>query len=218
MASNRFYSYDREAEVSDKLITQETINNGLRWWPDRLRIAFSTRANGGYRHTLRVVRLADKRVRSLATSRLEPHCAWSPDGKEIAYSDANCLMVVPSEGGEAREITCAAWSKLPQLGAFPGTLAHYVWWDLILPGWSPDGRMLAWTVPVPDKKRVELWVVDYATGRHQVAWAGQREYYSMPRRPMWSPDGKRIAITVSRYPDTGVWALKTSSYKQTHSC
>jgi Tol biopolymer transport system component len=164
-----------------------------------------------------VVRLADKGVRRLARARLAPQAKWSPDGRLLAFTDANCLMAVPANGGPVREVTCASASPLPGPGKFPGMLANYLWFNNINPSWSPDGERLAWTVPVPEEERVELWIVDSASGRHQVAWAGERKYASIPRGPLWSPDGKRIAFTMNWYRQDEIWVLRNLLRRPGHA-
>lgn len=207
-SSSILYWRDNHSGQGDHLeLDGETLDaDHLSWSPEGGDIAFSTQSFG--RHLLAVVRIADRRVRRLAATRLSPQPVWSPDGTTLAFTDANCLMTVPAGGGTARQVVCAAPSRLPAPGAFVGPLADYVWFNKIHPSWSPDGRHIAWTVPVPELRRVELWLVDHETGRHTTAWAGEPDYATMPRGPLWSPDGRHIAFTMTAYPKDEIWAYR----------
>ena len=115
-------------------------------------------------------------------------------------------MVMAPEDPASSKLTCVAPPNLPerpwQWGARPI-------------GWSPDGARLAWTIPVLDKRRVELWVVDRATGKHQVAFAGEENYYTMPVGARWSYDGRWIATDIHWYPDHEIEKLTTLLAKLT---
>ncbi len=203
------YRYDTRTQQPETLLrTDEELQGGISLSPDEMRLAFATVAEGRQTYTLRLFRLSDRTVMTLASSRLAPQAEWSPDSRTLAYTDANCLMVVPAGGGTPKELVCATPSKLPQPGTFPGTLVNFLWWNAINPTWSPDGRRIAWTVNVPENNRVELWIVDYATGKRQVAWAGETDYYTVPRGPLWSPDGTRIAFSLNTYPKDQIWVLR----------
>jgi len=209
LRGNEVYRYDTRTQRSETLFrTDEKLRGGVGVSPDETLLAFVTVAEGRQTFTLRVFRLSDRSVVTLASSRLGPQATWSPDSRMLAYTDANCLMVVPVGGGAPKELVCASPSRLPQPGTFPGTLVNYLWWNGINPTWSPDGRHIAWTVNVPENNRVELWIVDYATGKRQVAWAGETDYYTVPRGPLWSPDGTRIAFSLNSYLKDQIWVLR----------
>jgi Tol biopolymer transport system component len=204
-----FYWHDpATGETKQVEIDDLSIEADLAWSPDRSEVLFSARRRGSGTHDLAVLRLSDERVKILASSRWILHGAWSPDAAQIAFTQANCLKVVAARGGPAREIVCAGGADLPAPGKFRGERVDYLWDNAIHPSWSPDGRRLAWTVPVPEKKRVELWIVDAASGAREVAFAGENDYYSLPRRPLWSPSGRHIAFTMLWYLDREIWRLR----------
>jgi len=72
---------------------------------------------------------------------------WSPDGREIVFYSARSgswdIWVIPSEGGEARQLT-----------SDPATDER--------PGWSPDGQ---WIVFRSDRAGGRLWRDTYGGGR-----------------------------------------------------
>ena len=123
--------------------------------PDPVRVAeLERKMNGGRGHKLRLLRVSDREVKTIASSRLWAWPQFSPDGKEIAHADGNCLMVASVRGGEAREITCAPPSKLFEVSTGVQSIVGHLWWSDLSAGWSSDGRMLAWTAPIPEKKQV----------------------------------------------------------------
>lgn len=98
--------------------------------------------------------------------------AWSPDGEELAFVDAeSALRVVDVASGKVR--TVAASANVPQ--------------------WSPDGRRLAFGRVVDGRE--QLFVVN-ADGSGERRIVSSDAYDSLPE---WSPDGESIVF--SRDPD-----------------
>ena len=57
--------------------------------------------------TIYNVSAIDGTWKRLGTSRLTPFPIWSPDERELAFSDANCLMVASAEGDRLETLYCA---------------------------------------------------------------------------------------------------------------
>ncbi len=98
--------------------------------------------------------------------------AWSPDGKEIAFSMAGSIWKMRIGETVAHELTANRTYDSS-------------------PAWSPDGRWMAYTAE--DEKSVKLMLLNLATGESSpLTSAGQ-----LNLDPAWSPDGKRLAFVRS---------------------
>jgi len=111
------------------------------------------------------------------TQRLLP--AWSPNSARLAvYDGATANIAVLNADG----------SNFVSLNTGSGVDTY--------PGWSPDGRQIAWRKDVSSCN--EVWVMD-ADGTHQrklVLPAG-----FLPCEIAWSPDGKELALAANG----GIW-------------
>ena len=110
--------------------------------------------------------------------------AWSPDGKQIAFTSSGTknmtggnwqIYVMDADGENLRRLTENDFND----------------WN---PSWSPDGQRIAFTSNREDNGNKEIYLMD-ADGRNQ------RNLTRNPHHdedPSWSPDGKRIAFTSNR--------------------
>lgn len=196
-----FYDCNRATGQVQSLWTevQEEPLPPASWSPSGQSLLFSTRPGKDGRFPVLELRPAAQSLRTLVWSRSRPFPHWSPKGDQIAYTDKNCLMVLPAAGGEPRQLACGPASVLPRFAYFSlGGL-----------DWSPDGRTIAWTFHNEPQRKIEIWLVDCRTGNRSVAWSGEKDYGSWPNDPAWSPDGRRIAIRTEYKPEYEIWRLSS---------
>jgi hypothetical protein len=95
--------------------------------------------------------------------------AWSPDGKELAFSMAGSIWKIRIGETTAYELTANRTNDSS-------------------PAWSPDGRSIAYTAE--DERGVNLKLLSLATGETTALTSGG----DLNLDPAWSPDGKRLAF------------------------
>ncbi len=126
------------------------------------------------------------------------NAAWSPDGKQIAYSGTDstrqiAVWVVNVDGTDARRLT-----------AFPrGERAQ-------VPGWSPEGRRVAFQVgaPVPSdptKRLAHVYVIDLRS--EALTKLAPHDSPHLDEVPVWFPDGRRIAFQSDRSGTLEIWVM-----------
>jgi Tol biopolymer transport system component len=105
--------------------------------------------------------------------------AWSPDGTRIAFDTSDEIYVVRADGSHLRLL----FHGPP--GSGPGA-----------PSWSPNGdRILFFNTPgTPGAFRGEVWIMNAdGSGRRRIFHP--RCCVGDWRPPIWSPDGKAIAVS-----------------------
>jgi Tol biopolymer transport system component/tRNA A-37 threonylcarbamoyl transferase component Bud32 len=115
--------------------------------------------------------------------------SWSPDGQQIVYARGNDLFLAKADGSESRRLV---------------TLTGPASW----PRWSPDGRVLRFTMEEPQGIWQSLWeVASDGTGLHPLlpGW----------RHPPseccgnWTPDGNYFVFESNRgRQETTLWAIR----------
>jgi len=114
---------------------------------------------------------ADTRTVTLDHGAVDP--VVSPDGSQIAVSILGAIWTIPSNGGEAHQITND-----------DGWYSH--------PGWSPDGKSIAYGKQLSDSS--DLIVRNLATGETNKLYHTQFAF----RQVTFSPDSKNVFFLLDR--------------------
>jgi Tol biopolymer transport system component len=153
------------------------------WPPDGGRLTF-VRAEEGNRHVwnLWLLSLGSGEIRRLTSFRYGQtwSASWFPDGRRIAYSHEDRLVVLDVDSGASREYSTPIAGRLVRT-----------------PAVSPDGSQAIFQV-----SRSGAWLLQFPTGAmHRVLGDRSAEEFA------WSPDGRRVAFHSRRSGDWGIWIM-----------
>ena len=160
--------------------------------PDSERVAFRSDRDGG---GIFVMGSTGESVKRLTDFGYDP--AWSPDGKQIVFSTGDGqnpwsrdalaqLWVVPSSGGEVRQLTKTG--------------------DAVQPSWSPSGRRIAFWGLRSDSGQRDLWTIPADAAGEPVPV----EVTSDPAvdwNPVWAPDGRTLFFASVRGGSMNLWRV-----------
>jgi Tol biopolymer transport system component len=161
--------------------------------PDGQRIAFRSERDGA--GAIFVMGSTGESVKRLTDFGYDP--AWSPDGKQIVFSDRDGqdpysrvtpahLWVVPSAGGEIRQLTREG--------------------DAVQPRWSPGGRRVAfWGLKLGSGQR-DIWTVPAAATGEPVHVAVTADPV-VDWNPVWAPDGRSLYFASERGGSMNLWRV-----------
>jgi Tol biopolymer transport system component len=120
--------------------------------------------------------------------------AWSPDGQRIAF--------VSDQNGTPRVWTISANGGAPQPleeTNAANTNSHLAWW------------------PSPDIVYQKPGMRNYLriNGSAQTAILPQESVGWVPGKPIFSPDGNKVAVFWNRQPEAGLWIISLKPYSET---
>ncbi|WP_456425441.1 hypothetical protein [Rhodocaloribacter sp.] len=155
----------------------------VAWSPDGRRLAYARRTRGRHGSLLYDLYLVDadgKHRRRLTHSRRATAPTFAPDGRRLAF--------IGSEGGTANLflLDLATGEETP-LTHFTGDV------QLAAARWHPSEAKIAFARFDADGTR-DVAVLDLTTGVVEAVTDGAAD----DRRPVWSPDGTRLAFTSLR--------------------
>ena len=117
-------------------------------------------------------------IEKLYMTRQIGRSTWSADGKSVAFisnmSGRNNLWIVPAEGGFPVQLTVSDQRQTA-------------------PGWSPDGKWIAYQSDYDGDEQWDIFLVSPQTGK-VVNLTQTREIAEL--NPTWSPDGRYLAYEV----------------------
>ena len=198
----RKVSFDPSAGKTASEPVSVTRGSMQLWFPDASPDGewLACYSMGNQRHIL-IMRTDGSGLRDLTDDSFRHYWPrWSPDGKRIAFSSRRSgnfeLWVINRDGSGLQQLTQAQG-------------AHYS-------PWSPDGRMIAYSIHTPKN--------DCVIVQPDKAWNEQKLEYLPPLSDSslsfegwsWSPDGKRLAgikhLPSGVHSGIGVYDLESKNY------
>jgi hypothetical protein len=166
---------------------------------------------------LRVVRLANCRVRTLVRSGVTPPLRWSADGRYLAYGSGSVVSAAGGRPSRPLGPLAAGWgsgspgwvwspaghrlagvtTKSGVAIGGPGQEARMLWrqhWGATSIAWSPNGRTLAVSrslyLHAPAPYHQEIWLLTLATSTPRLLWHLDKPAPAPPWLSGFSPDGR----------------------------
>jgi len=166
------------------------------WSPDGKRIAFARCPPNLFKaisvpgcYELYVMNADGSHLRRLTHNRVDDdHPSWSPDGKRLAFTRGPTgpadLWIIKADGSQPHRLTKDRLIEANPVWSPAGGLIAFMQFH------GANDRRVSVSVIRPDGTRRRDWIaIEYAAGgnfQQQVLYGG----------PTWSPDGRRLALTV----------------------
>jgi len=157
--------------------------------PDGERIAFrSDREPSG----IYVMEATGENLRPVTAGGFHP--SWSPDGKEIVYSEA---------GRDSPDVRNTDPSKLWIVTVETGAKRLLTERDAMQPAWSPHGLRIAFWFMPPAVGRSDIATIPRAGGEPLIVTKGAATNWN----PVWSPDGKYLYFASDSSGNMNFWRV-----------
>jgi serine/threonine protein kinase/Tol biopolymer transport system component len=155
--------------------------------PNRSELLVLNFAGGGMEAPLWVLSALGGSARRLGAVTASD-ATWTPDGQQITYTRGSEIHLAKRDGSQSRKLVAVAGIAL---------------W----PRWSPDGRLLRFTVLNPKSNSSSLWEVA-ADGTHLHALLLGSDQPSADCCGNWTADGRYFLFQSQREDATSIWALR----------
>ena len=201
-------------------LTNEGKNLRPAWSPDSKQIAFVSYHRGEDRKGLYIMDADGRKLRRVDDQKVQAFngifqsgCAWSPSGKQIAFSivvprnDRMHLCVIDADGKNFRQLTQdgpivkpVAGNQLKPIIAGKQPPPTFPFPDIDSPAWSPDGKRIAYVFSTAFAN-ANIYVIDAkGNGRGKPLVKGVGQNLS----PAWVPEGF-LAVSLNAEKQTMLW-------------